>query len=105
LAFSWDQVTDVQWYFLLLYICFGMPYFAFPLGNSILSKITNPRNATFIQGLSYGCIHAAIIVSRVVVSFVFTKANLLCYSFALFSLWLAGIIWYGTKYERMVPEA
>ena len=105
LAFSWDQVTDVQWYFLLLYICFGMPYFAYPLANSILSKITDPRNATFIQGLSYGGLHVAIVVSRVVVSFVFTKANLLWYSFGLFILWFAGIIWYGTQYKKMVSDS
>ena len=105
LALSWDQANDVQWYLLLLYICFGMPYFAYPLGNSILSKITNPQNATFIQGLSYCGLHVAIVVSRVVVSFVFTKANLLWYSFALFTLWLAGIIWYGAEYKRMVPDA
>ena len=105
LAFSWDQVTDVQWYLLLLYICFGMPYFAYPLGNSILSKITDPRNATFIQGLCYGGLHVAIVVSRVVVSFVFTKPNLLWYSFGMFILWLMGTIWYGSQYIRMVPDA
>ena len=104
LAFSWNQVTDVQWYFLLLYICLGMPYFAYPLGNSILSKITDPRNATFIQGLSYGGLHVAVVVSRVVVSFVFTKPKLLWYSFGMFILWLAGVIWYGTQYKRMVPD-
>ena len=105
LAFSWDKVTDVQWYFLLLYICFGMPYFAYPLGNSILSKITDPRIATFIQGLSHGSLHVAIVLSRVVVSFAFTKPTLLWYSFGLFIGWLAGIIWYGTQYKRMVPDA
>jgi MFS family permease len=104
LAFSWNQVTDVQWYILLLYICLGMPYFAFPLGNSILSKITDPRNATFIQGLSYGFLHSAIVINRVVVSFVFTQTSLLCYCFGMVTLWLVGVIWYGTLYRRMVPN-
>jgi hypothetical protein len=103
-AFSWDQVTAIQWYILLLYICFGMPYFAFPLANSMLSKMTPPQNATFVQGLSYGCLHVAIVISRVVVSFVFTKTSLLWYSFAMVMLWLAGMIWYGKHYKRMVPD-
>ena len=105
LAFSWDKVTNFQWYFLLLYICFGMPYFAFPLGNSILSKITDPGNATFVQGLSYASLNSAIVISRVVVSFAFTKPTLLWYLLGLFILWSAGIIWYGTQYKRMVPDA
>ena len=104
LAFSWNQVTDVQWCIMLLYICLGMPYFAFPLGNSILSKIIDPRNATFIQGLSFGSVQSAIVISRVVISFVFTKMSLLCYCFGMFILWSAGIIWYGTLYKRMVPN-
>jgi MFS family permease len=104
LAFSWNQVTDVQWYIMLLYICLGMPYFAFPLANSILSKIIDPRNATFIQGLSFGTLESAIVINRVVISFVFTKMSLLCYCFGMVILWSAGIIWYGTLYKRMVPN-
>ena len=103
LAFSWDQVTAIQWYILLLYICFGMPYFAFPLANSMLSKMTPPQNATFVQGLSFGTLHGAIVISRVVVSFVFTKTSLLWYSFAMVMLWLVGMIWYAKHYKRMVP--
>ena len=75
LACSWNQATDAQWYILLLYICLGMPYFAFPLGNSILSKIIDPRNATFIQGISFASVQSAIVISRVVISFVFTKMS------------------------------
>jgi hypothetical protein len=39
-----------------------------------------------------------------VVSFVFTKTSLLWYSFAMVMLWLAGMIWYGRHYKRMVPD-
>ena len=105
LAFSWNQVNDFQWYFLLLYICFGMPYFAYPLGNSILSKITDSENATFIQGLSYGAMQSAIVISRVIISFVFTKTSLLLYCFGMIILWLAGVIWYGTQYRKMVTAS
>jgi hypothetical protein len=89
---------------MLLYICLGMPYFAFLLRNSILSKITDPRNATFIQDLSFETLHSAIVINRVAISFVFTKMSLLCYCLGMFILWLAGIIWYGTLYKRMVPN-
>ena len=104
LALSWDQVHDFQYYILLLYICFGMPYFAYPFGNSILSKITDPENATFIQGLSYANIRLAVILSRVVVSFVFSKMSLLLYCFGMTVLWLAGIVWYAVLYKKMVSN-
>ncbi len=104
LALFWNQVTSSQYYILLLYICFGMPYFAYPFGNSILSKITDPRHATFIQGLSYASIHCAVVISRVVISFVFTKTSLLCYCFGMATLWLAGVVWYGILYRKMVSN-
>ena len=46
IGFTWD-ITSAQNYMLLLYICLGMPYFAYPFSNSILSKITDARNASF----------------------------------------------------------
>ena len=101
LAFSWGHVTDVQYYILLLYVCLGMPYFAYPFGNSILSKITDPQFATRIQGLSLAIIHVSFVICRVVVSFVFTKTSLIYFCFALIILWLVGIIWYGMLYKRM----
>ncbi|CAB4013312.1 Hypothetical predicted protein, partial [Paramuricea clavata] len=101
LAFSWNQVTDIQYYILLLYICLGMPYFAYPFGNSILSRITDPQFATFIQGLSLAILHVAFITGRVVVSFVFTQTSLTYFCFGLIILWLVGIIWYGVLYKRM----
>ena len=104
LAFSWDQVTHVQWYLLLLYICFGMPYFAFPLGSSILSKITDPGNATFVQGLSYASLNAAIVISRVLVSFASTKTIFLWYCFGMVILWAAGAICYAMLYKRIAPK-
>ena len=104
LAFSWDQVTTIQYYILLLYICFGMPYFLYPFGNSLLSKITDPRNATLVQGVSYATIHSAIVISRVLISFVFTKISLICYCAGMFITWLAVVIWYGMLYERLIPD-
>ena len=104
LAFSWNQVHDGQHYILLAYVCFGMPYFAFPLANSILSKVTNPENATFIQGLSYATVHLAIVVSRVVVSFAFTEVSLIHYSLGLIALWLVAVTWFSVLYKRMAPK-
>jgi hypothetical protein len=81
-----------------------MPYFAYPFANSILSKITDAQNATFIQGLSYAILHSAIVISRIGVSFVFTKMSLLFYCFGMVILWLVGAIWFGILYKRMVPN-
>jgi MFS family permease len=104
LAFAWDEVASAQYYILLLYICFGMPYFMYPFGNSLLSKLTDPRYATFVQGLSLATVHSAIVISRVVVSFVFTKTSLLYYCFGMIFLWLAGVVWYIILFKEMVPN-
>ena len=101
LALTWDHVTSIRYYILLVYICFGMPYFANPLGNSILSKITSPENAAFIQGLSLASIHSAIALSRVLSSFALTKMSLIGYCLLMASSWLIGITWYGAQYQRM----
>jgi MFS family permease len=102
LAFAWDQVSTVQYYILLLYICFGMPYFMYPFGSSLLSKVTDPGNATFVQGSSLATVHSAIVISRVVVSFVFTKTSLLYYCLGMVFLWLAGFVWYIAIFKTMV---
>ena len=104
LAFSWDRITDIQYYFLLLYVCFGMPYFLYPFGNSLLSKITNPQNATFIQGVSYATSHSAIMICRVSISFVYTKISLVCYCAGLIILWLVGVIWFGQLYNKLISN-
>ena len=104
IAFSWDQASAVQHYILLLYVCFGMPYFIYPLGSSLLSKITDPSLATFVQGLSYAVLHFAIVASRIAVSFVFTRINLLCYCLGMAILWFASVIWYGALFKNMVPN-
>ncbi|XP_028418742.1 uncharacterized protein LOC114544261 [Dendronephthya gigantea] len=101
LALTWDHVTSVQYYILLTYICFGMPYFANPLGNSILSKITPPEKATFIQGVSLASVHSAIALSRVLSSFALSKMSLIGYCLFMASNWLIGIIWYSAQYRRM----
>jgi hypothetical protein len=77
IGFTWDHITSSQNYILLLYICLGMPYFAYPLSNSILSKITDSRNASFYQGVSYAALQSGILIGRVAVSFVNTKESLI----------------------------
>ena len=104
LALSWDQMTDIQYYILVLYICFGMPYFLYPFGTFLLSKVTDSRNATFVQGLSYATLHFAILLTRVTISFVFTKISLICYCAGMIILWLGGVIWYGILYDRVASS-
>ena len=95
-------MTDFQYYILLLYICFGMPYFLYPYGNHLLSQATEPRNATFVQGLSYATLHFAAMISRVSISFVFRKISLICYCAGMIILWLAVFLWYGILYDRLL---
>jgi hypothetical protein len=61
IRFDWNHITSAQNYMLLLYICLGMPYFAFPFSNSILSNITDARNASFYQGVSYAALQSGIL--------------------------------------------
>ena len=100
IGFMLDHIVQAQNYVLLLYICLGMPYFAFPFSNSILSKITDPRNATFYQGSSFASMHCGIVASRVALGFVDTKESLIIYCFALVFLWTAGFLWFGNHYKQ-----
>ena len=100
IAFAWESTSFVLNYILLLYICLGMPYFAFPFSNSILSKITDPQNASFFQGSSYATMNSAILISRVAVSFVSSKVSLIIYCFVLVFFWLLGSIWFGVHYKN-----
>ena len=104
IGFSWNNITSAQNYMLLLYICLGMPYFAFPFSNSILSKITDARNASFYQGMSYAALQSGILISRVAVSFVNTKESLIIYCFVLMFLWLLGLIWFAVHYKQFVAS-
>ena len=105
IAFFWNEITATQYYMLLLYICFGMPYFMYPLGSSLLSKITDPSLATFVQSSSFAVIHFAIVVSRVSVSFVFTKLSLLAYCSGMVILWFSDVIWFVTLFKKMAPDS
>ena len=49
LAFFWDQVDDIQYYVLLIYLCLSVPYLSYPLGNSIVSKFSKPENAALAK--------------------------------------------------------
>ena len=46
-----------------------MPNLAYPLANSIITKFSDPDNATFVQGFSYAIIHVGYIAGRVSISF------------------------------------
>ena len=104
LAFAWDKQMEIQCYLLLVYICLEMPYIAYPLANSLLSKITDPQNASFIQGLSYAAMHCATVITRIVVSFVFSKTSLIFNCFVLVFFWLIASIWYAVIYKRLLYQ-
>ena len=105
IAFSnWNHITNVQIYILLLFVCIGRPYFAYPFSNSIVAKITNPRNAAFFQGLTLAAMHSGIIISRVVGSFVLTKEGMKAFCLVLMFFWFIGCIWYGLHYKQFVAS-
>ena len=104
LAFIWDKEMERQYYLLQVYICLGMPYFTYPFANSMLSKITDRRNASFIQGLSYAAMHCAIVISRVIVSFVFSKTSLIVYSFIMIFFWFIAFTWYAVMCKHLAPN-
>jgi hypothetical protein len=104
IGFDWNHITSAQNVMLLLYICIGMPYFAFSFSNSILSKITDARNASFYQGVSYAALQSGILISRVAVGFVNTKESLIIYCFVLMFLLLLGLIWFAVHYKQFVAS-
>ena len=104
LAFSWDDMTDGHYYILLINVCLEMQNFGYPFGNSIISKIIDPKNAAFFQGLSYASSHEAKLASRIAVSFVFTKLSLIWYCFVMVLLWFIGGTWHAVLYEGLVPN-
>ena len=104
LAIFWHNLSSLQYYILLFYVCFGMPYFMYPLGNSLLSKFADPQYATFVQGVSLGSLNFGIVISRVILSFVFTKTSLLYYCFGMALIWLIGALWFAVKYKNMAPN-
>ena len=104
LAFSWDDVTDDQYYILLMTVCLGIQNFGYPFANSIISKITDAQNAAFFQGLSYASSHMARLASRVAISFVFTKLSFMWYCFVMGLLWFFGVTWYAVLYQSLVSN-
>ena len=98
-AFTWDHVSYIHYYLLLFYVTLGMPYFTFSLGSSLLSKVTDPRNAAFFQGTSFATVHLSIVASRITGSLVFKKIGLQCFSLGLAFFWLIGVIWFSILYR------
>ena len=100
IGFVWEHISFFQNYILLFYICCGMPYFAYPFSNAILSKITNPRNASFYQGLSYAAMQFGVVSSRVIISFIQTQEVLLIYCFGLIFLFVVGSLWFSIHFKQ-----
>ena len=101
-GFSWDNVTGVyNGYILMVYICLGVPYYSFSLGCSLLSKVTDPKDAAFYQGSSFAALHSGFVVSRIVSSFIFTKTSVLWFCLALIIMWTLGVVWFMIEYRNL----
>ena len=101
-AFSWDSMTDAyESYFLIPYICLGLPCFSFSLSSSLLSKVTDPKDSGFYQGTSFATSHFGVLLSRTISSYIFNKARLLWFCFALFLFWTLGIFWFAYEYLNL----
>ena len=101
-GFSWDNVTGVyNGYILMVYICLGVPYYSFSLGCSLLSKVTDPKDAAFYQGSSFAAVHLGFVVSRIVSSFIFTKTSVLWFCLALVIMWTLEVVWFMIEYRNL----
>jgi MFS family permease len=101
-AFTWNSASGVDdGYMLMVYISLGMPYFSFSLSCSLLSKITDPKDAAFYQGSSFTALHCGIIVSRLISSFIFTKTSLLWFCLVLVVSWTFGVVWFILEYRNL----
>ena len=99
-AFCWENASysEINGYFLLVYICVGMPYFQFALSCSLMSKITHPDNAAFYQGSSYATLHLSYVSGRLIAGFIFTRTPLLCLSLGLTLSWFVGVLWFSLEF-------
>ena len=104
LVLTWDHSYNIQYYILLLYITLGSSYWIFSQCCSLLSKITNPRNAGFFQGSSVATIHIAYTISRISISLVFTHFGMIYFTFGLIVLWFIGAVWYSFTYSKLTVK-
>ena len=104
LAVFWNQLEDIQYYVVFLYLCLSMPYLSYPLGNSIVTKFLRTENAVFFLGFSYATLHIAYIAGRVGISFVYTKATLIYYCLGAIVFWSVGMVWYSVLYKKMEAD-
>ena len=102
IAFSWDSGLGVYGgYILLHYICFGLPFFSYSLGCSLLSKITHPNNAAFYQSSSLAALHVGFLLGRLIASNILAKTSLLCFCLAQFLCWTLGVVWFALEYSNL----
>ncbi|XP_046856938.1 tetracycline resistance protein, class H-like [Xenia sp. Carnegie-2017] len=101
LSITWMDFNNSQYYILLSYIMLGSPFLIFSQCCSLLSKITHPTNAGFFQGVSVATIHIAYTVSRILMSFAFTRIGMIYFSFGLIVMWFIGAVWYFFAYRKL----
>lgn len=100
LALTWTHFSYIQYYILLFYVTLGSPYIIFVLSCSLLSKITDLKNAGLFQDISLATVHSSIIIGRILPSFVFTQTGMVYFSVCLVVLWLFGAVWYAFAFEK-----
>lgn len=100
-AFYWRDHSVNESYILIVYICFGMPYFSFAFGCSLMSKITDPKDAAFYQGSCFATLHLAFVSSRTMSGLMFTKTLLPYYCLGLLLAWLIGSLWFCLEYQGL----
>lgn len=101
-AITWDNPLANQTYLLIIYNSLGVQSFSFSFGCSLLSKVTETKDAAFYQSLSLAALHVAYIASRVFSSWIFTKTSLLLYCLGLTLSWALGALWFGLEYKKFI---
>ena len=104
IACSWDNVSWNESYILIPYVCLGMPMVSFNLISALLSKIIDPKDAGFYQGICYAMFHLGFILGRTISSFIFAKTSLILYCLGLTFLWLVGALWFSFEYPKLVEN-
>lgn len=104
LVLSWDHSYFSQYYILLFYILLGSPFLIPSQCCSLLSRITDPRNAGFFQGCSVATMNFAYALTRLSMSFVFTRAGMIYFSFTVIAFWFISAVWYFFTYRNLTVQ-
>lgn len=100
-ASCWSNISPDESYLLIFYMCFGMQYFSYAFGSSIVSQITDSKDAVFYQGSCYATLHLAYVTSRIISGFIFSQSALLYFCVGLAVFWGLGAVWFFIEYPNL----